>query len=131
MTDGGPPLVERRVETGVYRMESVGERRVSHGDVLSIVVDNGDRLESDDLIGWDRLLRPIPVRGAQLGRLRLPLVLVHSIHLRELGCMLLQDLLDIEARLVIGKELDGTSRTSNNVTYGLCHVGNSTEPCVQ
>ena len=92
----GLPFIKGAREAGIDGMERVQEQGISDRDVLAIIINDGDVLESNDLVRRYRLRCPVPERSPQFVAFRLPLFLVHGVHLCDLDRVLLKDLLHIE-----------------------------------
>ena len=131
LSKGGRPLSIGRSEGRIYRVEGVMIQGVVDLYFLAIKCSDRDLFQRNDLVRWYSVGSPIPERLAKLGGSCIPSWFIHSVGCGDLHGMLLDNLLAESMVSVSNALLIRGEPTSMSIMYGLCQVGNKTDPCVQ
>src|SRR6266545_5666556 len=98
---------------------------------LAIRCSDSNLFQRNDFVRRDSIRSPIPERLAKLGGSCIPSWFINSVSCGDFQGMLLDNLLAdsiVSAQNTI--QIRGEP-TSKSIMYGLCQVGNKTDPCVQ
>jgi len=97
---------------------------------IAIRCSDRDLFQKNDFVRGYSVGSPIPERLAKLGGSRIPSWFINSVDCGDLHGTLLDNLLAESMVNAPNAVLIRGEPTSKSIMYGLCQVGNKTDPCI-